>query len=66
MFAAWRAIPPLPRREVKLLEIDPRSRGEDWKDVDQRCRLIASATLKAVKLEAARREAVLESALARG
>ena len=51
---------------VKLLEIDPRSRGEGWKDVDQRCRLIASATLKAVKLEAARRKSALESALAQG
>jgi hypothetical protein len=51
---------------VKLLEIDPRSRSEGWKDVDQRCRLIAAATLKAVKLEAARREAAFESASAQG
>ena len=42
---------------VKLLEIDPRSRSEGFKDADDRCRIIAAATLKAVKLEAARREA---------
>jgi hypothetical protein len=46
---------------VKLLEIDPRSRAEGWKDKDERGRLIAAATLKAVKREAARRLALSEA-----
>jgi xanthine dehydrogenase accessory factor len=48
---------------VKLLEIDPRTRSEGWKDADERSRVIASATLKAVKLEAARREAAAEATI---
>jgi xanthine dehydrogenase accessory factor len=46
---------------VKLLEIDPRNRAEGWKDKDDRCRVIAGATLKAIKLEMARREALAEA-----
>jgi xanthine dehydrogenase accessory factor len=46
---------------VKLLEIDPRGRAEGCKGADERGRLIAAAALKAVKLEAARREATAEA-----
>lgn len=35
---------------VKLIEIDPRSRDENFHDVDERARVIAQAVLKAVKL----------------
>jgi len=43
---------------VKLVEIDPRTRGEGFRDADERSRVIAAATMKAVKLETARREAL--------
>jgi hypothetical protein len=43
---------------VKLLEIDPR---EGCRGADERGRTIAAATLKAVKLECARREALAEA-----
>ncbi|MCI4678632.1 xanthine dehydrogenase [Rhodoblastus acidophilus] len=48
---------------VKLVEIDPRTRAEGFKDADERCRVIASATMKAVKIETARREALAETAV---
>jgi hypothetical protein len=47
---------------VKLLEIDPRGRAESCRGADERGRTIAAATLKAVKLETARREAMAEMA----
>ena len=43
---------------VKLVEIDPRTRGAGFRDADERSRVIASATMKAVRIEAARREAL--------
>jgi hypothetical protein len=46
---------------VKLLEIDPRGRAEGCRGADERGRTIAAATLKAVKLECARREALAEA-----
>ncbi|WP_296707312.1 xanthine dehydrogenase [Rhodoblastus sp.] len=46
---------------VKLLEIDPRGRAEGCRGADERGRMIAAATLKAVKLESARREALAEA-----
>jgi hypothetical protein len=46
---------------VKLLEIDPRGRAEGCRGADERGRMIAAATLKAVKLESARREAMAEA-----
>jgi xanthine dehydrogenase accessory factor len=49
---------------VKLLEIDTRGRAEGCKGADERGRMIAAATLKAVKLEAARRETMADAALA--
>jgi xanthine dehydrogenase accessory factor len=48
---------------VKLLEIDPRGRAECCKGADERARTIAIATMKAVKLEAARRDAMAETAV---
>ena len=40
---------------VKLVEIDPRGRDAQWTGTDDRGRAIASATVAAVRLHAARR-----------
>ncbi len=47
---------------VKLVEIDPRTRAEGFAGADERCRTIAMATVKAVRIEAARRAALLDCA----
>lgn len=39
---------------VKLLEIDPRGRGAQWTGIDRRGRLIAEATLNAIKSDVER------------
>jgi xanthine dehydrogenase accessory factor len=51
---------------VKLVEIDPRTRAEGFSGADDRCRIIASATMKAVRIEAARRAAPADVAACGG